>query len=138
MFKVFDTKEKRWISKDVYMSQDEELYMIKRLLFGLIKTPMLLDRERYIYHESVNLLDKNGQQVYEGDYVLARVDDNRSVVGLVVYARELSSYIILCVDCDEFYTLGTEVCEHIEVVGNAFDGYEVNQNDEQALHEPKT
>jgi hypothetical protein len=136
MFKVFDTKEKYWLHKDVYLSQDEELFMIKRSLFGLVKTPVMLDGERYIYHESINLLDKNGQEIYEGDYLLANVDEDKTVVGLVAYVRELSAYVILCEDSNEFFTLGSETTEFIQVIGNAFDGYEVVLDDEQTLYKP--
>ena len=135
MFRVFDTQDKLWLHHSVYMSLDGELYMIKQSVFGGFKAPIALSGDRYVYHKAINLWDKNGKAVFEGDYIQAQVDENRSVVGLVCYAQELSSYVILCVDCDEFYTLGTEVCEYIEVVGNVFDGYEVNQNDEQTLYE---
>jgi hypothetical protein len=56
-----------------------------------------------------------------GDYVKAQVAEDREATGLVTYAQELSSYVILCFDTEEYFTLGTEVCEFIEVVGNVFD-----------------
>lgn len=139
MFRVFDTEEKRWIYEDVYLSKDGELFMLKQSVFGLVKTPLELPRDRYVYHLAIDLVDKNQEQVYEGDFIKAQVEEDRAVIGLVVFAPELSAYIILCRDSDEFYTLGKEVCDLIEVVGNVFDGCdEVNQDDEQALYESET
>ena len=123
MFRVFDYQEKCWVDSDVYLSANNEIIMAKKSVFGAIKSLLVLPQDRYIYHRSINLLDKNQVQVYEGDYIKAQVSEDKSVIGLVHYAHELSAYVILCVDSDEFYTLGSEVCEHIEVVGNVFDGY---------------
>lgn len=133
-YRVYDNKEKKWIKDRVYLSPNGELYKIKQGVLGLTKVPLALDGERYIYHRAIDLYDKNQKQVCEGDYIRAQVSEDKYVVGLVVFATELSSYIILCVNSDEFYTLGTEVCEHIEVIGNVFDGYKEDKKDgKQAL-----
>lgn len=123
MFRVYDTKEKRWVNDNVYMSQEGELFMIKQSVLGWVKFPLALSQDRYVYHKAIDLWDKCDEQVYEGDYIKAQVDENRTVIGLVVFAVELSAYIILCEESDEFYTLGKDVCDLIEVVGNVFDGY---------------
>ena len=120
-FRVFDTEKKKWIKENVYMNLDGELFLIKQSLFGMTKVP--LDANRYINHNAIDLYDKNQNQVYEGDYVKARVADDRTVIGMVVFAYELSSYIILCTDLGEFFTLGSDISSEIEVIGNVFDGY---------------
>lgn len=136
MYRVYDNERKEWVKKNVYLAPNDELFLIKQSLFGMVKVPLVLSQDRYIYHRDINLQDKNGQEIYEGDYILARVDDDKEVVGLVAYAHELSAYVILCTDSDKFYTLGSEVCEYIEKIGNVFDGYEeVKQNGKQALSE---
>lgn len=138
MFRVYDTEKKCWIKDNIYLNSDGELFMIKRSVFGLIKLPLALSQDRYIFHKAIDLWDKNNVRIFEGDYIQARVDEDKSVVGLVAFAHELSAYVILCVDSDTFYTLGSEVTEHIQVIGNVFDGYkEVEQDGEQALQEPK-
>lgn len=133
-YRVYDNKEKKWIKDRVYLSPDGELYKIKQGVLGLTKVPLALDSERYIYHRAIDLYDKNQKQVCEGDYIQAKVSEDKYVVGLVVFAHELSSYVILCVDSDEFYTLGSSVSEEIQIIGNVFDGYKEEKKDgKQAL-----
>ncbi len=137
-YRVYDTKEKRWIKNKVYLTPDGELYIINQSVLGWTKLSHVLSGDRYVYHIDIDLYDKNDVLVYEYDYIKAQVDKDRAVIGIVAYAHELSSYVILCVDSDEFYTLGTEVCEYIEVVGNVFDGYKEEKKDgKQALSESK-
>lgn len=127
--RVYDNEQKKWVKDNVYLSPDGELFLIKQSLFGMVKVPLALDSDRYICHKDINLYDKNGVLVYEGDYICARVAEDKEEIGLVAYAHELSAYIILCVDSDTFYTLGSNVSEEISVVGNVFDGYnELNRD----------
>ena len=122
-YRVYDTEKKKWVKDNIFLSPDGELFLIKKSMFGMVKVPLALSQDRYIYHKAIDLWDKNKKQVYEGDYIKANVGEDRFMIGLVAFAHEFSSYVILCVDSDEFYTLGSQVCELIEVVGNTFDGY---------------
>lgn len=129
MFRVYDNKRKEWVKDDIYLSSNDELFLIKKSLFGMVKTP--LDSDIYVWHKDIDLYDKNNVLVYEGDFIKAKVSDDKEVIGVVAYAFDLSSYVILCVDSDEFYTLGSQVSSLIEVVGNVFDGYnKVNEDDQ--------
>lgn len=123
MFRVYDTERKEWLKKNIYLSPDGELFLIKQSLFGMVKVPLALSPARYICHKDIILYDKENILVYEGDYIKAKVADDKEVIGVVVYAHELSSYVILCVNSDEFYTLGSETTDYIKVIGNVFDGY---------------
>lgn len=137
-YRVYDNERKVWLKDNIYLNPDGELFRIKKLIFGIIKTPIALSFDRYIYHKSIDLYDKDRILVYEGDYILANVAEDKEVIGLVCYAHELSSYVILCTNSDEFYNLGSEITEYIKVIGNVFDGYkEVNNHDEQTLSETK-
>lgn len=131
-YRVYDIEGKRWVGNKVYLTPDGELYTMNQSIFGRTKLSEL-SQERYVYHKAIDLWDKNQKQVFEGDYIQAQVEENRSVIGMVAFASELSSYVILCVDSEEFYTLGSEVTEFIQIVGNVFDGYKVVQDGEQAL-----
>ena len=123
MYRVYDNDKKVWLKDNIYLSPNNELFKIKKSVLGMVKTLLILSQDRYIYHQDIMLNDKNDTLVYEGDYILAKVAEDKEVVGLVAYAHELSSYVILCVDSDEFYTLGSNVSSEIEVIGNVFDGY---------------
>lgn len=131
IYRVRDTKQNKWIKDDVYLSPDDRVHIAKFGFFGNIKELIEDEEDRYITHKYIGLLDKNDMLIYEGDYIKAQVADDRSVIGLVVFATELSSYIILCVDGDEFYTLGNSVSTEIQIVGNVFDGIE--ENDEEPI-----
>lgn len=123
-FRVFDLEKEKWLEKDVYLNLNGELFLIKQSLFGFSKVPLALSQDRYICHKDIELYDKDGNLIFEGDYLEATVAEDRTVKGIVVYAHELSAYIILCSEMNEYFTLGKDVCEFIRVIGNVFDGYE--------------
>lgn len=129
-FRVFDLKEEKWLKENIYMNADGEMFLIKQSLFGFSKVPLALSPDRYICHMTINLWDKNSVEIYEGDFIKAQVEEDKFVIGIVAFAQELSAYIILCEDSNEFYTLGKDVCEYIEKIGNVFDGYEESNEDD--------
>lgn len=137
-YRVYDTTKKKWIRDNIYLNPDGDLFLIKQSLFGMVKFPLALSQDRYVYHRDINLYDKHNVLIHEGDYIQAQVSEDRFVVGLVAFATELSAWVILCVDSDEFFTLGSETCEFIEVIGNVFDGYKEEKKDgKQTLSEEK-
>lgn len=132
-FRVRDTFKSCWITNNIYLNSNGELFKIKKSLFGMARRPIALDTIRYVCHKAINLWDKNQQQVFEGDYIKARVADDREEIGLVAFAEELAAYVILCAKSDTFYTLGKDIAEYIEVIGNVFDGYERHKDGQQTL-----
>ena len=124
MFRVYDTEQLKWVD-NVYMSTNGDLYLLNNSFLNKLK--QLPDDGRYVCHRDVLLYDKNDVLVYEGDYLEAKISEDKIVIGLVAYAHEMSAYIILCEETNEFYTLGSEVTEFISVIGNVFDGYEQKQ-----------
>ena len=128
LYRVYDEDEKKWVEDDVYLTPNGDLVMIKKIM-GLVKTVVVLDQARYTYHKMIGLQDVNNTEVYEGDYLLAKVEDDREVVGLVTFAEELGGYIILDTNDDKYYHLGDTIREFIQIIGNVFDGCEdVNHN----------
>lgn len=121
-YRVYDDKHKKWVTENICLRPDGELIMVKKSALGSVKL-IPLSSSRFIYHRDINLYDKNGVLVHEGDYICAHIAEDREEVGLVSYAHELSAYVILCVNSDVFYTLGSDVSSEIEVIGNVFDGY---------------
>lgn len=118
-FRVYDKKKKRWVNDSILLTPDGELIESKKSLFGNKLT--FVDENRYVYQKFIGLHDKNGTPIYIGDHLEAKVAEDRTVKGLVIFAEELSAYIILSFSSDEYFTLGTEICQYIEVIGNVFD-----------------
>lgn len=119
MFRIYDKYEKCWAKDDIFISPSGDIYVLEKCLFG--KKLKLTSPERYIYHKDINLWDKDNNLIYEGDMVEATVSEDTTVTGMVAYARELAGYVILCSDCEKWYSLGSEVCQYVKVVGNVFD-----------------
>lgn len=130
MFRVFDRKKETFVQDNIFLSPNGNLYMLKRNIFGIDKL-VILSQDRYAYTKSIDLYDKNGTLIYEGDYVKAQVADDRIVSGIVSFAPELSAYIILCFESEEYFTLGESVCDLITVIGNVFENYEVKQDEQK-------
>lgn len=118
-YRVYDKKKKRFVTDNIFLTPDGELVESKKSLFGNKFT--FVDQNRFVFQKYIELNDKNDVSVFVGDYVKAQVAEDREITGLVTFAPELSSYIILCFDSDEYFTLGTDVGNLIEVVGNVFD-----------------
>ena len=135
MYRVYNIEKKKWIKDNIFLAPNGDLYVLKKSLFGRQKIVPISD-EDYVIHKDIELYDKNGDVIYESDYVKASVAEDRTVIGLVTYAYELAAYIILCMGSGEYFTLGQDVCEFIKVIGNVFDGYdEEEQNGQQSLQE---
>ena len=118
-YRVFDKKKKKFVTDNILLTPNGELIESKKSLFGNKLT--FVDQNRYVYQKYIELNDKNNTPIYIGDTLKAQVAEDRTVQGVVTFAEELSAYIILCFDPDEYFTLGTDVCNLIEVVGNVFD-----------------
>ena len=126
-YRIYDSMEKTWVKDNIYLAPDGNLYEKRKSFFGITKLNIIGNIHRYIIHKAIKLYDKNYDYIYEGDLLEAQVEEDKKIRGVVIYSEELSSYIILCHDTDEYYTLGQHVEELIEIVGNVFDGY----NDEK-------
>lgn len=137
MYRVYNIEKKKWVKDNIFLAQNEDIYILKKSFFGRNKLVPVSD-ENYVIHRDIELYDKNDALVYEGDYIKAQVAEDKIVTGLVTHAYELSSYIILCLGSGEYYNLGSEVCEYIEVIGNVFDGYDEGlENGNESLQESK-
>lgn len=118
-YRVYDKKKKKFVEDNIFLTPDGELVESKKSIFGDKIT--FVSQNRYIYQKYIELDDIDGKQIYVGDYLEAKISEDKTVIGMVTFAPELSAYIILCFETEEYFTLGTEVCQYIKVVGNVFD-----------------
>lgn len=137
-YRVYDTKKKKWVKDGVFLTPEGDLLQSEKSLFGNKVT--FMSKSRYVYQASIGLPDKNDRMIYVGDYLKAKISEDKEVIGLVTYEKRLSSYIILCDDdiscndTNEYFTLGQSVCDVIEVIGNVFEEpEEVKKDGKQPL-----
>lgn len=118
-YRVYDKKKRKFVQDNIFLTPDGELVESKKSLFGNKLT--FVDQDRFVFQRDIELNDKNGTLIYMGDYVKAQVAEDKIITGLVTFSTELSSYVILCFETEEYFTLGESVREFIEVDGNVFD-----------------
>jgi hypothetical protein len=126
-YRVYDKKKKKFITDNIFLTPDGELVESKKSIWGNKMT--FVDGNRYVYQRYIELNDKNNNPIYIGDTLEAQVAEDRVVRGMVTFAPELSAYIILCFESDEYFTLGESVCDLITVVGNVFDDEKKGKKD---------
>lgn len=126
-YRVYDKKKKKFVTDNIFLTPDGELVESKKSLWGNKMT--FVDGNRFVYQRYIGLNDKNNTPIYIGDNLEAEIDENRTINGMVTFAPELSAYIILCFDSEEYFTLGESVCNLISVIGNVFDDEKKGKKD---------
>lgn len=130
-FRVYDKKKRKFVTDNIYLTPDGELVESKKSLWGNKMT--FVDGNRYVYQRYIGLEDKNNISIYIGDTLEAQVAEDRVIRGIVTFAPELSAYIILCFESEEYFTLGESVCDLITVVGNVFDDEKKGKKDGKSI-----
>lgn len=119
-FRVYDTKEKKWV-QNCYLNQLDDLLLSEKKKFGKEKTTLLSDN-RYVWHRDIGYLDKNDNLIYEGD--ICNINTNKGeFVCVVVYVSSCCSYLLAHSDGEkvDLYEFYEEAKDLIEIVGNIFD-----------------
>ena len=130
-YRVFDKKKRKFVTDNIFLTPDGELVESKKSLFGNKMT--FIDGNRFVYQKSTELRDKDDKEIFVGDYLSAEISDDRIIEGLVTFAEELGSFIILCFDTDEYFVLSQSVCSRIKVIKNVFDEDKKGKKDDKTL-----
>lgn len=130
-FRVYDKKKRKFVTDNIYLTPDGELVESKKSLWGNKMT--FVDGNRFVYQRYIGLEDRNNTLIYIGDTLEAQVAEDRVIRGIVTFAPELSAYIILCFESEEYFTLGESVCDLITVVGNVFDDEKKGKKDGKSI-----
>lgn len=130
-FRVYDKKKHKFVTDNIFLTPDGELVESKKSLWGNKMT--FVDGNRFVYQRYIGLEDKNNISIYIGDTLEAQVAEDRTIKGMVTFAPELSAYIILCFESEEYFTLGESVCDLITVVGNVFDDEKKGKKDGKSI-----
>lgn len=130
-FRVYDKKKRKFVTDNIYLTPDGELVESKKSLWGNKMT--FVDGNRFVYQRYIGLEDRNNTPIYIGDTLEAQVAEDRVIRGIVTFAPELSAYIILCFESEEYFTLGESVCDLITVVGNVFDDEKKGKKDGKSI-----
>ena len=122
MFRVYDTKGKRWIREGVFLSPNDDLSETKKFMFSKSKLSLIPDC-RYVVTRDIGTYDKNGTLIYEGDILKS---DKNDIVGLVVYIPDKATFVLLDYRKNKFYSLGTGICkDRLVIIGNNFENPEL-------------
>ena len=118
-FRVYDKKKKKFIENGILLTPEGELVESKKSFFG--NKLSFVDQDRYVYQKYIELDDKDGTPMYIGDYVKAEINEDETVLCMVTFSSQVSAFIIIRLDKDEWFPLGESLCSRVKVVGNVFD-----------------
>lgn len=128
MFKVYDSKAKKFIKDDFRIGWNDDLFLPVRNFLKWSKN-ILVPSERFVVFRDIGIYDINGALIYEGD--MCRVDDKN--VGIVTYIPERASYVVLDYENDMYFMFREG--RKVEIIGTFLDINTNESEDEDISHE---
>lgn len=116
MYRMWDHEKERWV-KDFYIIPSGEAFVLKKKLFGSKLVPMTEDK--YTLHKNIEVFDRNGKSIYEGDIVVNT--DDCDIKGVVAYSSNHAAYYIFDEKRGLYYGITDAVRDKMEIVGNCFE-----------------
>lgn len=119
--RIYDNKQNKWIMDGIYLNPNtEELYIFEKKRFRKERL-VPVSSKRFIVHNDIRLIDKDGYLIHEGDIVEAEINPNEFIMTMIGWLSERAAYGLLDFATETFYPLGEEQCKHVKIVGNVFD-----------------
>ena len=137
-FRIWHKKEKRfldpWAEEDPHISLKDygngcEVFVYDRDFNWFSNKNS--SREDVVIQQWINLIDCNGKDIYEGDYIIFDDSDigGSSIIGEVAWCDDLCldrpGFGLWVIDKETDKSLGYEKCSflgHIEIIGNVYEG----------------
>lgn len=116
-FKVWDKKEKRWITDDVLLGSKGEIY-----LDGLQITKLNPEDVDVLF--STGFFDSNLKEVYKGDIIFQHPTKRKSIVK---WDKENGCWSLGSLDCS--FSTGYMLRNYCEIIGNRFENPELLKED---------
>lgn len=123
MYRVYDKKKNHWVKEGIYLSPNEDLSTSTKALFGTEKLS-LVSSQRYILQKDIGLKDMRKISIFEGDIASVTIyNENKemTVVGIIAYYPDHASYYLFDYQNAKYYPINSEVCKHLEIIGNVID-----------------
>ena len=129
-FRAWDLKSKSFY-KPTYEAYNGKLHDISITLNGFVMERTLevnasmLNSDNYILMQFTGLTDKNGVEIFEGDfdkdYQVVRWCDNRNGWAMSTYDFPTKEHICChCYECDGDFDI-SEALNDIEIIGNIYE-----------------
>ena len=133
-YRIWDTKKKKmFYSYDNYLKLEGELWSLwEKDNKG--KLILLTNSNDGILLQFIELKDKNGKKIYEGDILQLRSDgvwvlkDEKDGRSVVEWDEELCGFSPFTEKNDEYYCGECEI-ENFKVIGNVWENKELLKND---------
>lgn len=112
IYNVFDTKTKRWLYKNIFLSPNGDL--VYKTFFNRIK---LLSNTRYKLKINTHIVDKDGKFLFTNDIVKCA-----GLVGIIQYAAEQSAFVFLDYSQNKYYPISLSLfSKEAERLGDIFN-----------------
>lgn len=117
MYRVYDNKEKCWVRDDFFISPNEDMYIFNKHTFlKFLSKPRLVPEQRYIVQRGIEMNDRNGKPIFEGD--ICKITE-RNIIGVIAYIPQHASYYLLDEKNKKYYPLYEKLInEQVEIIGN--------------------
>lgn len=113
-YRVWDHKKKQFVFNGSELGDIlEEIYDLEFLEYVL--------RNRFIWQQHIELNDKDGKNIYEGDVVEFSYTPDNKFIGEIKWLDDRAAYGIICGNAFETMEEMMDYMTNVKIVGNVFE-----------------